>query len=188
MSTDRTALVTYQSDVSEFVEALTDKFYELCHHHFINEAQSSYLTGEKATLDVQTCLILIDFAENYSFLVQDAIQGFYWQNEQATLHPFAVYYKDKHDELRCDCYCVISDHLHHDQTSVHCFLSNLLPMIRSISVMGKPHSTKITNPLKTSCTTRKIIILKLNTTSLLHLMVKAHAMEFGLNGKQLTPV
>ena len=73
----------------------------------------------------------MDFAENYSFLVQDAIQGFYWQNEQATLHPFAVYYKDKHDELRCDCYCVISDHLHLDQTSVHSFLSNLLPMIKS---------------------------------------------------------
>ena len=102
VSTDRTALVTYQPDVSEFVEALTDKLYELCHHHFTKEVQSSYLTGAKATLDDQTCLILMDFAENHSFLLQDAIQGFYWQNEQATLHPFAVYYKDKHDELRCD--------------------------------------------------------------------------------------
>ena len=42
-----------------------------------------------------TCIILMDFAENYSFLVQDAIQGFYWQADQATLHPFAVYYKDE---------------------------------------------------------------------------------------------
>jgi hypothetical protein len=36
---------------------------------------------------------------NYSFIVQDAVQGFYWQNEQATLHPFAIYYKeDEEDE------------------------------------------------------------------------------------------
>ena len=36
----------------------------------------------------------MDFTENYGFAIQDAIQGFYWQNSQATLHPFAVYYRD----------------------------------------------------------------------------------------------
>ena len=77
VSTDRTTLITFQSDVSEFIEALTEKLYELCHHHFIKEAQSSFLTETKTNLDDQTCLILMDFAENYSFLIQDAIQGFY---------------------------------------------------------------------------------------------------------------
>ena len=54
----------------------------------------------------------MDFAENYSFIIQDTIQGFYWQNGQATLHPFAVYYRDlSTNELRCGSYCAISDHL-----------------------------------------------------------------------------
>ena len=36
---------------------------------------------------------LLYFAENYSFIVQDAVQGHHWNNSQATLHPFAVYFK-----------------------------------------------------------------------------------------------
>jgi phenolic acid decarboxylase len=63
VSTDRTALVTYQSTISEFLEVLVDKLYELCHHHFIKEAQSSYLKEAKSSLDDKTCIILMDFAE-----------------------------------------------------------------------------------------------------------------------------
>ena len=29
-----------------------------------------------------------DFAENYCCIVQGEIQSFYWENKQATLHPF----------------------------------------------------------------------------------------------------
>ena len=29
-----------------------------------------------------------DFSENYSFVLQDAAQGFHWNNAQATMHPF----------------------------------------------------------------------------------------------------
>ena len=36
----------------------------------------------------------MDFAESYSFIKQNAIQGFYWQNIQALMHPFAAYYRD----------------------------------------------------------------------------------------------
>ena len=45
-----------------------------------------------------------------------------WQNQQATLHPFAVYHNDDEGKLKFDCYCVISDHLLHNQTAVHCFI------------------------------------------------------------------
>ena len=56
---------------------------------------TSFLSkSSKENLDNKTCIILMDFAENYSFIIQDAIQGFYWQNSQAMLHPFAVYYRD----------------------------------------------------------------------------------------------
>ena len=128
--TDQTALITVQTSISEFIETLSETLYDLCRHHFIKEAQSSYLSEAKQTLDQYTCIILMDFAENYNFLVQDAIQGFYWQADQATLHPFAVYYKDEKDHLKCECYCLISDHLCHDQPAIHCFLTKLLPMVK----------------------------------------------------------
>ena len=91
-------------------------------HHFLKVQQAAYLKEAKAILDNETCIILMDFLENYSFLVQDARQSFFWQNQQATLHPFAVYHNDDNGKLKCDCYCVISDHLLHDQTAVHCFI------------------------------------------------------------------
>ena len=82
----------------------------------------------------------MDFAEKYSFIIQDTIQGFYWQNGQVTLHPFAVYYRDlSTNELRCGSYCAISDHLKHNQTTVHCFLTKLLSLIRN----NLPHITNI---------------------------------------------
>lgn len=41
--------------------------------------------------------------QNYSFIVQDALQGFPWNSSQARLHPMIMYFKidgaDKHHLL-----------------------------------------------------------------------------------------
>ena len=125
VSTDRTTLLTIQTTLSEYIDTVTDMIYDLSHHHFIKEAQSKYLKDSKENLD-ETVIILMDFAENYALILQDCIQGFYWQNDQATLHPFAVYHRDfDSNELKCDCYCVISDYLKHNQNVVHCFLKSI---------------------------------------------------------------
>ena len=97
----------------------------LFHHHFLKVQQAAYLKEAKAILDNETCIILMDFAENYGFLVQDAIQSFFWQNQQAALHPFAVYHNDDDGKLQCNCYCVISKY----QTAVHYFTSLVIPTI-----------------------------------------------------------
>ena len=117
VSTDKTSLVTLENNLNDFIRILTDKPFELCHHYFTNAHQGTYPKEGKALLDNH-------FAENYSFLVKDAIQSFYWQNQQATFHPFVVYHNDDDDDkLNCVCYHIISDHLLHDQTEVHCFFS-----------------------------------------------------------------
>ena len=72
----------------------------------------------------------MDFSENYSFVVQDAVKGFYWENSRTTLHPFLVYYK-LNDILKNKCYCVISNCMHHDTISVHVFLSKLLTELKT---------------------------------------------------------
>jgi hypothetical protein len=38
-------------------------------------------------------VVLCDFAENYSFDLQDGAQGFHWNTAQATIHPFVIYFK-----------------------------------------------------------------------------------------------
>ena len=83
-------------------------------------------------MDNETAVVLMDFAENYSFLVQDDIQGFYWQNNQAILHHFAVNHRDTASNLvHYESIWVASDHLQHEQNTVHCFLSIVLKHIRT---------------------------------------------------------
>ena len=96
--------------------------YVCCTAYFITTLkvqQAVYLKEDKAILDNETCIILMYFSENYSFLVPDTIQTFFWQNQQATLHPFAVCHNDGNGKLKCDCYYVISD-----CSSLFYFISN----------------------------------------------------------------
>ncbi len=78
-------------------------------------------------------MVIADFSENYSFILQDAAQGFHSNNSQATLHPFIAYFIDS-GELCHLSYVIISDCLHHDTIAVYlfqkcfiAFLKNLLP-------------------------------------------------------------
>ena len=50
------------------------------------------------------------------------MQGYHWNNSQATLHPFVVYYRDEQDQkLKVINYCVLSDCLKHNASTVHSF-------------------------------------------------------------------
>ena len=61
-------------------------------HQFITKAQSRHLSNLKENIPKSTGILLLDFAENYSFIVQDAVQVLHWDNNQAILHRFALYY------------------------------------------------------------------------------------------------
>ena len=74
-------------------------------------------------------LVICDFSENYSFVLQDAAQGFHWNNSQATLHPLVAYYKES-GELQHISFVIISDCLHHDATAVHLFQKRLVQFLQ----------------------------------------------------------
>ena len=67
---------------------------------------------------------MLDFAENCSFLVQDASQEFHWNNSQATIHPFVIYYVDGSGKLADKSYACISDHKTHGTITVYSFLKH----------------------------------------------------------------
>ena len=87
-------------------------------HSFIAKCQSNYLRECKENLEENEVIILGDFAKNYSFVVQDEVQGFHWNNIQCTLHPVVLYYKDG-DALQSVSYCIISDDNKHDVGMVY---------------------------------------------------------------------
>ena len=80
-------------------------------HSFIAKpakAQAAYLSQQKESLTRGTAVVLLDFAENYSFVVQDAVQGYYWDNSQATLHPLVAYYRKEDGNLGTISFCVVT--------------------------------------------------------------------------------
>ena len=78
----------------------------------------------KENLNFGKSVIVLDFAENYSFLVQDAAQGFHSNDSQATIHPFVIYYVDGSDELAHKSYLCISDHKTNNTITVYSILKH----------------------------------------------------------------
>ena len=62
---------------------------------YIKNSQATYLEHCKSILPEDNVLILLDFVENYSFIIQDVFQGCHWNSSKATLHPIIIYKKTK---------------------------------------------------------------------------------------------
>ena len=137
-TTDRTTLHTHTKELPEFLETLVQKTEKLISHHFIANSQTQFLRSLKSNLRDTEMVVLLDFAENYSFVVQDAAQGFHWDNSQCTLHPFVLYH-NQNGTCTCTSLCVISDGMQHDTVAVHAFQAKVIDHIKTVT----PHVTHI---------------------------------------------
>ncbi|MES9880157.1 MAG: hypothetical protein ABW185_04670 [Sedimenticola sp.] len=130
LTTDRTTLQTLSMPLQEFIDTIVEKTDKLTSHHYIAKHQAAYLSSLKENLGPDEAIIILDFAENYSFVVQDAAQGFHWDNSQATLHPFVAYFNK--DGQTHESMCVVSDCLQHNTITVHRFLYDVLHHMKEI--------------------------------------------------------
>ena len=115
VSVDRSSLETSQYTADNFIDHLCDKLQAL-----IPTQQALFFNDCKTNLKIGEVLVQADFSENYSFLIQDATQGFHWNNSQATIHPFVIYYNHANEEQHIN-FVVISDCLKHDTVAVYLF-------------------------------------------------------------------
>ena len=65
VSVDRTELISQSLSISDYINLTITKLESLVHHHYIAHSQSSYLKLRKETMEENSALILMDFAENY---------------------------------------------------------------------------------------------------------------------------
>lgn len=135
LTVDRTTLETVIKKSDDFVATYLEKLEKLLQHDFIAKQQSLYLKKLKESELSETAIIIADFAENYSFILQDAVQGFHWTNSQATIHPFIVYHKfeteaDETPNLKHENFVIVSDTLRHDTNTVHCFQRKVLDFLK----------------------------------------------------------
>ena len=118
IGTDRTTLSCDTTSLYNLIDMVVTSIDELTSHSYIARAQSRYLKVRKENLDNNTVIVLCDFAENFSFVIQDEIQSYHWSQNQATLHPIVIYYKTD-DTITHQSFCFISDEVHHDTTMVY---------------------------------------------------------------------
>ena len=62
--------------VEEFIKEVCRQIELIC-EHFIARLQANFLKELKSDLKENEVLILLDFADSYSFVVQDAVQGYH---------------------------------------------------------------------------------------------------------------
>ena len=124
VSTDRTELLTVTQEVGEFLDSFVEKLEVLKTHDFIYRQQACYFSELKDNLSEDSCISVGDFSENYTFLIQDAVQGNHWSKDQATLHPF-VCYANVAGVVTMIPVLFISDHLTHDTVAVYAFQRRL---------------------------------------------------------------
>ena len=66
-------------------------------------------------------VVTCDFSENYTFVLQDEVQSHHWNAQQATIHPFVIYYKNG-EQIEHLSFVVISEDLRHDSIAVNLFV------------------------------------------------------------------
>ena len=104
---------------------------EVLKHNYITQTQAQYYKELKTSISQKEYLVCLDFAENYTCIIQDAIQAFHWSAKQATLHPYVIYYK-KNNEVKNKNYVVISERVvTHDADCVHLFNGKLVSYLKS---------------------------------------------------------
>ena len=62
---------------------------------------------------------MVDFAENFNFIIQDEIQSYHWSKGYCTLHPIVIYLLDSEGKLKPESLCIISDDNTHDTNFVY---------------------------------------------------------------------
>ena len=135
-NTDRSSLETKVQTVDEFLDSFGCMLEKLLVHDLIAKMQADFMREKKESLGPGEFLVVADFSENFSFVVQDEIQSFHWSNNSATIHPFVCYYRDN-GELRSVCYIVISSCIQHDVNAVHLFQRKLINFLTQVCCGGQ---------------------------------------------------
>ncbi|XP_065063917.1 uncharacterized protein LOC135690326 [Rhopilema esculentum] len=132
---DRAELVSQTLPVPDFIDKLCCQLDQITSHSFIAKSQASYLKRLEETLNKDKVIVLLDFAENFQFVIQDEVQGYHWNQKQCTLHPVVIYYKENNGVIGSTSLCFLSDDLEHDVHFVYNVLKGTAHHIREMISM-----------------------------------------------------
>ena len=129
VTTDRCYIDTLVKQPDDFVSYMVSKLEKLIPHDFIKTQQSTFLKKCKTNLKQGEFVVTCDFSENYTFVLQDEVQSHHWNAQQATIHPFVIYYKNG-EQIEHLSFVVISEDLRHDSIAVNLFVSKMIEFLQ----------------------------------------------------------
>ena len=106
------------TSLEEFVDDLCEKIDKLTSHSYTTKTQAAHLQHLKENVPDDNALLILDFAENYQYIIQGEVQSYHWCKEYCSLHPVAIYMQIE-GKLVLKSLCVLSDELKHDTIFVH---------------------------------------------------------------------
>lgn len=95
LNTDRSSLETVTQEANDFLNNFKQQLNVLQTHNFIAKNQNKFLKDLKFNLKIGEFIVIGDFSENYTFIIQNAIQSHHWNNSKTTIHPFVIYRSDR---------------------------------------------------------------------------------------------
>lgn len=127
VTSPRCDLTSQVMDVDEFVDCLQMQLKKFVVHKFKVQQQTEFIEKKKQTLcPNKTIMCQLDFAENYTCEIQNAIQGAYFSKQQVTIHPIVIYYRvDEHSKPTNTNVVFISDERAHNSILVYSFITKL---------------------------------------------------------------
>ena len=129
---------TIVTPLRDFIDLLAEKVDALTAHSFTAKAQSAYLKQRKAELPDNTVLAILDFAENYEYVIQHEVQSYHWSKDRCTIHPVSLYLKEN-EQLISKSLCIMSDDLQHDT----CFVWEVQRLVTAFCQQNYPHMNAI---------------------------------------------
>ena len=114
----RGELSTCIQSINDFLKDLEIELPLLLRHDHIAKSQAAFFDQAKKTVREGEYVICLDFAENFSFVIQDSVQAHHWSNKQVTLHPYVIYFK-KNDKTMHHSFVMVSECNKHDSVAVN---------------------------------------------------------------------
>lgn len=129
-SSGKTSLETITKDSHRFIHDFRGQLRNLIEHDFVAKQQSSYLKWRQENIQPNEIVLIYDFSENYTCIMQDSVQAFHWSSQQVTVHPICMYFKGADGKLKNQTFVIISECLDHNFLSVFAFQRKLVDYLR----------------------------------------------------------
>jgi hypothetical protein len=127
-SVDRGELSTLTMTKSQLRQKIAKDTLQLREHHHVAKEQARYFKMRKDNLQENEAVIVMDFAENFAFKLQESSQASYFHQKQATVFVAVAYTRNPvpNSPPVPHSFIFVSDYLQHTTGVVHHFQKKLI--------------------------------------------------------------